>query len=67
MGVLAKVCGIVAVFGALNWVALSMAGKDALTMTLGPNKMMTNSLLAVVGLASLLLLIHVIKPAKSKK
>ena len=67
MGVLAKFCGIIAVFGALNWVALSMAGKDALTMTFGPDRMMTNALLAIVGLASLLLLIHVIKPAKSKK
>lgn len=67
MGALVKLCGVIAIFGALNWVALSMAGKDALTMTLGPGNALTNALLAVVGLASLLLLVHVVKPAKAKK
>ena len=67
MDVIKKFAGVIAVFGALNWIALSMYGRDALTMTVGSNRMMSNALLTVVGLGSVLLLIQVVKPAKSKK
>ena len=68
MGPIAKICGIVAVFGALNWVALSWAGKDAVTLTLGPGPSpLSHALMAVVGLSAVFVLVQVVKPARAKK
>ena len=68
MGVLVKACGIVAVFGALNWVALSMAGKDTITMAFGPGRTTGgDALMAIVGLSALFMLVQVFKPAKARK
>jgi uncharacterized membrane protein YuzA (DUF378 family) len=65
MGILAKVAAIVAVFGAANWIALSMLQKDAVTSTLGPDRsLMSDALMGVVGLASILLLVQVFKSKK---
>ena len=67
MGAIAKLCGVVAALGALNWVALTMAGKDAVTMTIGTQTTTTTAVMAVVGLSAVFWLVHAFKPAKSKK
>lgn len=60
---LQRVCSILAVFGAVNWVVLSMWGKDAVTVTLGAERTTgTDALKIVVAFASLYLLIAAFKP-----
>lgn len=65
MDILTKVCAVFCVFGALNWVALSMFQKDAITETLGAERTTgTDALRIVVGLAALFVLLQVVKPKK---
>ena len=63
MGIIAKVCSVLAVFGALNGVALSMWNKDAVTMTIG-HADAGHIVRAVVGMASIVVVIWAVKPKK---
>jgi uncharacterized membrane protein YuzA (DUF378 family) len=64
MGILAKVCALVVVFGAANWITLNMLEKDTVTAIGGDGSILTHGLMGVVGLASLFLLYQVFKPKK---
>ncbi len=56
---------LLAAFGALNWVALSMFGKDALTLTVGSGRTTgADALRIVVGLAAIGLLASTFKTKK---
>lgn len=67
MTLITRLCGLLCVFGALNWVALAMFQKDAVTMTLGADRTIgTDALHFVVAFASLYVLLRVFKPVKKK-
>ena len=67
MDMLTRICGLLCVFGALNWVALSMFEKDAITVTMGTDRTIgTDGLHIVVGLAALYVLLQTVKRAKKK-
>jgi len=56
---------LLAAFGALNWVTLSMFGKDALTLTVGADRTTgTDAVRIVVGLAAIGLLASTFKTKK---
>ena len=62
MTMIQKVCTILAVFGAVNWVVLSMWQTDAVQSTLGSDRTTgTDGLKIVVGLAALYMLIAVFR------
>ena len=64
MGTIAKVCGLVTVFGALNWAAHGMFQKDVIS-TLNMSGASSKILLLVTALGAMFMLALVAKPKKS--
>jgi uncharacterized membrane protein YuzA (DUF378 family) len=64
MGTIAKICGIVTVFGALNWAAYGMFKKDVIGL-LNMSGASSNVLLLVTALGAMFMLALVAKPKKS--
>lgn len=62
MGLIAKTCGLVTVFAALNWAALMLFQADMRRFVDG--KHMANGAGVVVALASLYLLLSLVKGRK---
>jgi uncharacterized membrane protein YuzA (DUF378 family) len=65
MGTIAKICGIVTVFGALNWAAYGMFKKDVISV-LNMSGATSNILLLVTALGAMFMLALVAKPKKSE-
>jgi len=64
MGMIAKLCGIVTVFGALNWAALGIFNKDVVVLLDQGGTTFANVLMAAVALGSMFMLAIVAKPKK---
>ena len=63
MGLIARICAIITVIGAGNWIASKLAEKDAIS-ALGLEGPVMHAVLAVVGLSALYVLIAAFKTAK---
>ena len=64
MGTIAKVCGLVTVFGALNWAAAGFFDKDVIRL-LNMSGSTSKVLLLVTALGAMFMLAMVAKPKKS--
>ena len=65
MGTVAKFCGVVTIFGALNWAALGLFETDALRLTVGEGQTpVTNAVMIVVAMGAMFMLALVAKPKK---
>ena len=66
MGLLARLCVMLAAVGAVNWVVLAMFEKDMLTVTLGSNRTTgTDMARIVVGMAAIYALVTAFKKTRS--
>jgi len=63
MGTIAKVCGLVTVFGALNWAAAGFFDRDVIRL-LDMNTATSRILLVVVAFGAMFMLAVVAKPKK---
>ena len=65
MGTIAKVCGLVTVFGALNWAAYGIFQKDVIGV-LNMSGASSKVLLLVTALGAMFMLAMVAKPKKGE-
>lgn len=65
MGTIAKVCGLVTVFGALNWAAAGFFDKDVIRL-LDMSGATSRVLLLVTALGAMFMLALVAKPKKGE-
>jgi len=65
MGLIAKICALVTVIGAANWIAANLVEKDVIS-ALHLEGAVMHAVLAVVGLSALYLAIAAFKPAAKK-
>jgi uncharacterized membrane protein YuzA (DUF378 family) len=65
LGIIARFCGVVTAFAAINWVVLGMVQKDYVRVLMGGRRTpVTDGIAVVVGLAALYLLMQLIKKQK---
>ncbi|MHC4547738.1 MAG: DUF378 domain-containing protein [Planctomycetota bacterium] len=65
MGLILRICGFITVFGAVNWVVLSLFSTDAVRPLVGDQQtVVTHTVMGVVGLSALYLLLQVARPKK---
>ena len=65
MGFFAKVCGVVTVFGALNWAAMGLFKTDAVHLLFdGKQTPATNAAMIVVAMGAMFMLAVVARPKK---
>ncbi|MHC4818245.1 MAG: DUF378 domain-containing protein [Planctomycetota bacterium] len=66
MGWIARIAGLITVFGAVNWVVLSLFSTDAIRRLLGSSSHVGHAAMAVVGLSALYVLIEVARPKRRR-
>ena len=66
MGWIARIAGLITVFGAVNWVVLSLFSTDAINRLLGSSSHVGHAAMAAVGLSALYVLIEVARPKRKR-
>jgi len=65
MGTIAKICGVVTVFGALNWASLGLFGTDVADKVFGTHSSGgAHTMMVVVAMGAMFMLAIVAKPKK---